>query len=935
MEKIYERIRWEDSPSANTPLAAHNLNKMDNALNGMDDRIILHNTTKANQSDLLNSVKNVTYNRQTGIFEFEWHNGLRFEVDLNIEKIPVSFEMINGVINMTTEDGTVFTCDIRDMIRTYIFRSSEHIVFTETPSEVMGKENQYYITGRILAGSITEDLLDPAVLAKVEGYATNASSSAKSASTFASNASASATSASESAASAKKDAERAETAAKNAEAVSHVGTATETVAGIMAGGDNAVSEDGTLMLTKVTTDRTLLKSHAGGLKVNRVDGESQQKQYSGKNLLRNTATTQTINGITFTINSDKSVTVNGTATANTAIFINSSVSAEDLGVGSYIFAKNYKSHDIINSIDVYRGSKYVTTIGSDGTIFKITDDLLDCTLKPFFKVISGTTVNNVTVYPMLRDASIEDATYEPYVGGTASPNPSYPQDIKSVVVEEIKGTGKNWLPFQAKSSVTSGVTITTNEIDKSVTVKGTSTAPIYAITIGKFKPIPNKPYKVTVNGLENDYDVYVMMDGSSNWVYGRFTPKTDNIVTCAIYVPNGTTVNKTFRVMISPVEIEDNTYEPYRGEKSIQLSAPITLRGIGDVKDTICKQNGMYVVLKKIIHYNLGDLTWMIRTDITANNKYLYQTGNLPANVKESIGMCSITTNFTKDLWSATENVLSVNSNFLRMGLDTARITSATAENFKAWLAKNNAVADLILATPVFEPLPLADQIALHQLETFDTVTYISTDSEIEPVMEVEYGTSVVGAYAIKGMNDAEVEKLTPPVQPVNNLLATEPGSPLDAVMGKELNDKIVNFSTKEALSIFSKPIIVGCHGGMTIPAHGSFTQTSSLQHVSEKSLLSSFGITDFGDSTIYLPGGLPASVSDSVFSPVFCGRVISPKVDATGLRLINVVARGVEVTKITIINETDEDVVVPAYTGTHNLFVMFYVPTYHTATEQ
>ena len=40
MAKVYERINWEDLPSKNTPINAENLNKMDNAINDLDDKIV-------------------------------------------------------------------------------------------------------------------------------------------------------------------------------------------------------------------------------------------------------------------------------------------------------------------------------------------------------------------------------------------------------------------------------------------------------------------------------------------------------------------------------------------------------------------------------------------------------------------------------------------------------------------------------------------------------------------------------------------------------------------------------------------------------------------------------------------------------------------------------------------------------------------------------
>ena len=57
-------------------------------------------------------------------------------------------------------------------------------------------------------------------------------------------------------------------------------------------------------------------------------------------------------------------------------------------------------------------------------------------------VIKGTTLSNEIIKPMIVDASLyPDATYddfEPYTGGIPSPNPNYPQEIKSVVNPTVK-----------------------------------------------------------------------------------------------------------------------------------------------------------------------------------------------------------------------------------------------------------------------------------------------------------------------------------------------------------------------------------------------------------------------------------------------------------------------------------------------------------------
>jgi hypothetical protein len=79
---------------------------------------------------------------------------------------------------------------------------------------------------------------------------------------------------------------------------------------------------------------------------------------------------------------------------------------------------------------------------------------------------------------------------------------------------------------------------------------------------------------------------------------------------------------------------------------------------------------------------------------------------------------------------------------------------------FKAWLDSNEVYIEYNLKTPIVEELPTADQIALNSLLSFDTVTYISTDSELVPVIDVEYGTSKVGAYTLEAWNEKENLKI-------------------------------------------------------------------------------------------------------------------------------------------------------------------------------
>ena len=169
------RINWENEPNITTPINATNLNKTDYALYSIDQTLANWDTTKANQSDLLLCVKSITYDTNTGVFVFTWQNGTTQTVDLNIEKIPVSFSMdANGVITMTTEDGTTYTADVGALIKTYTFTDSSVIDFTVT-TDASGNKT---VTADIVDGSITGTKLQPNYLADCQTAETNAGNSA-------------------------------------------------------------------------------------------------------------------------------------------------------------------------------------------------------------------------------------------------------------------------------------------------------------------------------------------------------------------------------------------------------------------------------------------------------------------------------------------------------------------------------------------------------------------------------------------------------------------------------------------------------------------------------------------------------------------------------------------------------------------------------------
>lgn len=133
-----------------------------------------------------------------------------------------------------------------------------------------------------------------------------------------------------------------------------------------------------------------------------------------KNLLPNNATSQTINGVTFTVNADGSVTVNGTATASA-----------DLQCGSYNtpyyydFVNKYKGTDRkfrftgkTSNVRLQFWSTNFTVYDENAFAFPANINMNNFNFS--IHVDNGATVNNETIYPMMILASDPDDTYVPY-----------------------------------------------------------------------------------------------------------------------------------------------------------------------------------------------------------------------------------------------------------------------------------------------------------------------------------------------------------------------------------------------------------------------------------------------------------------------------------------------------------------------------------------
>ena len=145
---------------------------------------------------------------------------------------------------------------------------------------------------------------------------------------------------------------------------------------------------------------------------------------SGKNEIINTVSSQTYNGLTIIRNDDGSITVNGTASANTNFIITRDSHTFEVADYQEIEKEKYilSGSPLDGGVNKYLLSfRYTPSIGTTSSLARVPAGgsvIIDNTngdyntIAPYLSVWSGVACNNVTFKPMLRKINTTD-TYEP------------------------------------------------------------------------------------------------------------------------------------------------------------------------------------------------------------------------------------------------------------------------------------------------------------------------------------------------------------------------------------------------------------------------------------------------------------------------------------------------------------------------------------------
>lgn len=518
------------------------------------------------------------------------------------------------------------------------------------------------------------------------------------------------------------------------ESILYPRTKKEAVFGLQEALENLANSD----ITE-TTDTTMPNSYDGRFLFKKIKGVCQQganpsptspqeiKYFKGKNLLDcRGLTAQTVKGVTFTPIKDEQgnllyIEANGTASANAFYYLKTDL---NLPNGSYCL-NGYPSASNIVGVEYYVADANAKTYGTNNasdTVFTVTDN---GTFQVFIIIKSGYTATNLRFYPMIRKASIADNTYVPYG------------------LLRVTTHGKNLLNINKEPYLAN------NMVNGHYGFYPTETCDVYRINNPKSG---NIYFKVGITETNISVGFY-RNDGTL--LYAEKYANRNNFAINNNYSADYmlVTVEKGDNAFM--VSYENAPYEPYV-ESSVTLSQPIDLYKIGDVQDVIeggkvkneyalCVLDGTKNISRSPQEKDSTTYRFYI-SDANVQSKIKKPASNKVADILSDALIPKSSDNV---YWSSEGISVDSNGNFQ---VYHEKFKNYTVEQMREFLTNTPISVVYRLATPTTETLPIADQVALNSLATYDGITYLEFDAEIQPTFDGEYGTSKVGGYTLEGM---------------------------------------------------------------------------------------------------------------------------------------------------------------------------------------
>nr|DAQ09787.1 MAG TPA: hypothetical protein [Caudoviricetes sp.] len=490
-------------------------------------------------------------------------------------------------------------------------------------------------------------------------------------------------------------------------------------------------------------------------------GKSEQKQYSGKNLLNATLQTTTQNGITCTNNGDGTFTLNGTATANCILIVIRTTALKN-AFGENEELKLTGSPKVSSTtgyyLQMWKNEPDVVYRDTGGGV-TVKKPNADCNVA--IVIAKGTVCNNLLFKPMLTtDPTATYDDFEPYTGGIPSPNPDYPQEIKSVVNPTVKVCGKNLLKATLESTTKKGIICTSNG-DGTYTLNGTANGGGDTTVSFNVGYMIAKSGKYMVVGCPNggSTEKYNLRVGKDTLPWGTYMNSdlgngcvidvTENTpISLNLMIKDGYTCNN---VLFKPMLTTDLTatyddFEPYH-EQTVTL--PYDLYGIkvtsgGNVaingqqyaSDYFDAERGKIVrMVKKYVF--TGDEDINKSSIVVEGFSSYYLSQNIILDISEdSPKLCSHFASKSHMSWinlaqeEFVQNPTGGDKTNLGFRIKTERLEEDTVDGFRKFLKNNKIILIYKLNTPIEIDLTTEEIAAFKALATYYPTTNISVNSD-------------------------------------------------------------------------------------------------------------------------------------------------------------------------------------------------------------
>jgi len=368
----------------------------------------------------------------------------------------------------------------------------------------------------------------------------------------------------------------------------------------------------------------------------------------GKNLLDTQLAYDTLDSITFVLNTDKTITANGISSNTTPDINRIGVVKLKAGV-SYLISgcptggsdQSYRLDLRLNDI----GYTYlnIADYGSGALYTPIQDEEVQMCIR----WAAGVNFENITFKPMLRLASETDNTYEPYY---SAPNPECPVPIVSVGDDgevKLQCCGKNLISSTFYRSPINGLTFMPND-DNTVLINGVSTDGVYVEVMVQLPRFDK--YILTgcpAGGTIDSYMLSTIVNGEYVYDYGSGVVIEKGTRLKIILAIRGGVVcdNLLFKPMLRFASDTDDTYEPYTGSTA-SITSVLPLCSTENVRDElIYKAGGAGKVVKRCYVFSAFSLTG------TLEKCYVYKANAPNTVVGKALGtgrsMCNVVSTYS------------------------------------------------------------------------------------------------------------------------------------------------------------------------------------------------------------------------------------------------------------------------------------------------